>query len=177
MKSVSRNSEATPALLIWVILMAIAVLLIAGCALVDGTDNTGSKTALIKGRNLEFVDPVTFNRSDFPADAAEVVDASLVSDSLVLMIRHSGGCESHIYRLIAWNYWLESLPVQLHAILAHDDQDDPCDAIVTERVAFGLTTLRNEFFEAYAGPGDVVLEVSDDIGNAYAIRYQFSNNE
>ena len=46
---------------------------------------------------------------------------------------------------------MESSPVQINALVTHDDGDDPCDALVTEERAFDLTPLA-EAYEAAYGP-------------------------
>jgi hypothetical protein len=115
-----------------------------------------------------------FVRSDFPDDAIDVYEVALDKDSLILSVRHSGGCKVHEYRLIASNYWLESNPVQLDAVLAHRDPDDPCDAIVSECLAFGLSALRASYFESYGPNGDAIINVHDGTGDPHSIRYEFS---
>ena len=46
---------------------------------------------------------------------------------------------------------MESNPVQVNALLAHDDDDDPCDAVVSQRRTFDLTPFLEAYEEAY-GP-------------------------
>ncbi len=85
----------------------------------------------------------------WPRDPYVLDSARVSGDSLILAVRHSGGCRTHRYGLVAWNGWLESSPVQVDALLAHDDRDDPCDAVISARLSFDLTPLREAYLSAY----------------------------
>lgn len=122
---------------------------------------------------MEFVSAGSFDPANYPEDPVSVSGLALRNDSLVVSLSHSGGCTEHSFRLIATNYWLESLPVQLDAVLVHNDPGDPCDAIVSLDVGFGLASFRQEYTSSYGTPGDAIINVYDSDSNRSSIRYQF----
>lgn len=171
MKSTRINSS----LATWPYTFAIVAvpLVVAGCTLLDVGDNTSAGDLIPSQDAIEFPDPTAFSRSNYPDDPISLTSISVRNDSLVVDVSYSGGCADHVVRLVASNYWLESIPVQLYAILAHDDPDDPCDAIVSETVAYDLKPLRDNYFDAYGPPGDVIIRVFADSTTSQSIRYQF----
>ncbi len=125
--------------------------------------------------DLADLDPVvlveTARAEDWPADAKNIVGHRLEMDSLFLDVTYSGGCETHVFRLIVSSVFAESFPVQTWAVLAHDGRDDPCDAIVGETLAFDLTPIRDAYRAAYGGgPGELLLHIE---GLADAVHYVF----
>lgn len=44
---------------------------------------------------------------------------------------------------------MESYPVQVNVLLSHEDNDDPCDAWITEEMAFNLSPLKKAWQEQY----------------------------
>ncbi len=137
----------------------------------------GAALAGCDGAPTDFIDldPVvlveTARAADWPADAKTIVSHRIDGDSLFLNVTYSGGCETHVFRLIVSSVFAESFPVQTWGILAHDGRNDPCDAIVAETLAFDLTPLREAYRSAYgAGPGELVLHIE---GLAAAVRYAF----
>lgn len=165
--------DANFAVWLWVIAVAVASLIFTGCALLDIGDTDGSADPRKSANAIELPDPTSFNRSDYPDDQISMTSAIVRNDSLVIDVTYSGGCADHVVRLIASNYWLESLPVQLYAVLAHDDGDDPCDAIVSSTVAFDLEPLRDSYHDSYGPPGDVIIRVFADSTQSQSVRYQF----
>lgn len=116
-----------------------------------GDDDTGSIVVDF------FSDP-----ERWPLDPYVIDAATIAGDTLVLRIDYGGGCRTHAFALIAWNGWLESHPVQAGVVLAHEDRDDPCDAVVRSHLRFDLTPLRTAWVEAYRWPhGEIVILFSN----------------
>jgi hypothetical protein len=143
--------------------------LVMSCSLILGDDDDDPAV----GTEIEMADVASFDRSNYPSDPVSLASAEILSDSLALAVRYSGGCAVHAFRLIAFNYWLESNPVQVVAVLAHDDPDDPCDAIVSDTITFGLAPLREAYRDSYGTPGTVVLHVTNDTADQESVTYQF----
>ena len=105
---------------------------------------------------------------DWSADPIQVDSAEVREDVLHVFGTHGGGCEEHEYAAVAWNGWLESNPVQVGVFIAHEDHDDPCDALLSPELRFDLDALRRDYAESYgAGPGRFVLRITaaDEIGS------------
>lgn len=89
----------------------------------------------------------------WPRDPLGLIGHSLEGSTLTLEIEHGGGCARHEYYLVAWGGWLESFPVQVNVLLAHEDNDDPCDGLLRRRLLFDLTPLRDAYFPVFGGGG------------------------
>jgi len=101
----------------------------------------------------------------FPNDPLFVDDAQVVGQALEASVSFGGGCASHEIDLVAFGGWLESFPVQVNVFLSHEDNDDPCDAQLSETRSFDLMPLAEAYRSVY-GPGDpgetvVVLRLQD----------------
>ena len=112
--------------------------------------------------------------SEWPADALVVDAARIERDTLVLDVTHGGGCADHEYAVVAWNGWLESHPVQVGALIAHDSHDDPCDGLLSPTLRFDLRPLKDAYRDAY-GPGEatLIIRLSAPGGPALSLAYDF----
>ncbi|MEZ4414341.1 MAG: hypothetical protein R3E10_01160 [Gemmatimonadota bacterium] len=107
----------------------------------------------------------------WPRDPVQIVRTRLEGDVLHLDIEYGGGCAEHRFQLVAAGSFQESDPVQMQAFLAHDDGDDPCDALLTSSLRFSLEPIAVAFRSAYrASSGRVLLRID---GWAEAIDYRF----
>jgi hypothetical protein len=98
----------------------------------------------------------------YPRDAWSLDSARIEGDTLRLRVSHAGGCRRHGYALVAWNGWLESNPVQVGVLLAHDSRGDACEALLAPHLRFHLAPLREAFLRDYgAGHRTLVLRISD----------------
>ena len=95
----------------------------------------------------------------WPQDPLGLIGYSVDGSILALEIEHGGGCADHEYHLVAWGGWMESFPVQVNVLLAHEDNEDPCDGILRRRLLFDLTPLRDAYFPPYrdGGPGATTI--------------------
>lgn len=99
-------------------------------------------------------------------------------DMLTITVSFGGGCATHDFTLVTAAAFMESDPVMLDAYLIHDGHNDPCEAYLTERIAFDLAPLRALYREAYGeDAGVVVLSVRDGDGKVLdEIRYEFGGD-
>jgi len=108
------------------------------------------------------IDPIVVDMKGdldgWPADAVEIVAASLDSPVLRLTVRFGGGCQRHGLDLVAWSGWRESFPVQVGVALAHDAHGDGCRALLTRELTFDLTGLREAYLNTY-GDGPATLSI------------------
>ncbi len=97
-------------------------------------------------------------------------NVTLNSNLLFLNVSYSGGCKEHIFRLIASSF-MESYPVQVNVVLSHKDNDDPCDAWITEELIFNLLPLKNTYQKQYMETsGKIILNLE---GWEKSITYEF----
>ena len=78
-------------------------------------------------------------------------------DALTLTLSYGGGCARHDFTLVADGEFRESNPVQLDVFLAHDANDDRCQAYPTEAYEFDLTPIQVLYRETYGTDAGAVL--------------------
>ena len=91
------------------------------------------------------------------ADAAEewgvdeyVLNSVTIRDNtLEINVSYGGGCEKHQFTLVASGAFLESFPVQLSVSLAHNANNDPCEAWLTDDYHFDLSAIKTLYQAAY----------------------------
>ena len=106
-------------------------------------------------------------------DPYVVNSAAIDGDRLTLSVSYGGGCRNHVFTLVVSKSFRESDPVQLPAVLAHDANDDPCEAWPTESLSFDLDLVRTRYLQFYgSGPGKVVLRIKDVSGDD--LLYEFA---
>lgn len=116
---------------------------------------------------------------DRPRDPLALRSVSLEGSTLTLEVEYTGSCFEHAFDLVAWNGWLESYPVQVGIVLAHDDRGDSCEAAnIRRELAFDLGPLREAYREAYRIEGGTVVlrlddPASDDPSDVLFIDYTF----
>ena len=107
------------------------------------------------------------DRSGFESADWTLAGASLAGDSLVLELRHAGGCARHDYRVVAVQGFL-ALPVTgpvstVGAPLAvlHDDGGDRCEALLTRTIRRDLSPLREAYRTRVSptGPARLFLRI------------------
>ena len=136
-------------------------------ARVQGTDQTipsALATAirhiagLSRGRLPMLVSPDT-DGSDWPRDAYTLGTVAVEGTTLRAEVTYGGGCGSHRMDLVGYGGWLESNPVQINALITHDDGDDACDAVVSEERVFDLAPLARAWVEGY-GPASGPIRIN-----------------
>ena len=109
-------------------------------------------------------------------EAAPVIE----DDTLTLTVSYGGGCARHDFTLVADDEFREPNPVQLDVFLAHDANDDRCEAYPTEAYEFDLTPVRTLYRETYGtDAGTILLRFhgqdvpEDDPVVVYSLAYTF----
>jgi hypothetical protein len=82
----------------------------------------------------------------------------LKGDSLVLAVSFGGGCREHTFLLLADAMWMESYPVQTGVRLAHESNNDPCDAMLSRTLKFDLIPLKVAYTKSY-GPAPGIIRI------------------
>ena len=86
--------------------------------------------------------------------------ATITGDTLTLNVSYSGGCERHDFTLVVADEFLESEPVQLRVVLAHNANKDACEAYPTEDYHFDLGAIKTLYQQAYRQKaGAIVLRL------------------
>jgi len=121
---------------------------------------------LADGRVPMLIAPDT-DEGDWPLDPYTLGNVSVEGLTLSAEVTYGGGCVPHPMDLVAWGGWLESFPVQVNALISHDDRDDPCDALVSEVRRFDLRPLVRAYEQAYGPIGaerpTVILRLWDPL--------------
>ena len=126
----------------------------------------GHLSALADGRMPLLVSPDT-DEADWGREPYTLGLVEATGITLTATVTYGGGCSPHRMDLVAWGAWMESEPVQINALITHDDGDDICDALVTEERVFDLSPLARAYTEAYgpvSGPIRVNLRLWDPLG-------------
>jgi hypothetical protein len=94
-----------------------------------------------------------------PGDPLGLDSLSVEGSLLELHVAYSGGCEVHQLDATLFGGWMESFPVQVRMAVSHEDNDDPCDAIVVRTLRFDLRPVEAAYAESYPGepPGQRTL--------------------
>lgn len=111
----------------------------------------------------------------WPADPLSIEHIEIDGSLLTLDLTYSGGCAPHSIDFVGWGHFLESEPVQLRALLAHDARDDACDAIISSRRTFDLQPIRQAWQSGYhLTHGTVILRIADPAGGPErSVEYHF----
>ena len=107
----------------------------------------------------------------WPSDPVTINSAALTGDSLVLSVSFGGGCREHSFLLLGGGLWAESYPVQTGVRLAHESNNDPCDAMLSRTLKFDLVPLKVAYGKSYGtGPGIMRINIG---GSALSVLYQW----
>lgn len=120
---------------------------------------------------IVMADPLDFDRGDWPSGTYNVEKAELEGDVLHLRVSYSG-CRESEFALVAWNYFMESYPVQAYALLAHEQGD--CEAFFRNDLDFDLTPLKRAYKNSYGRPGTILLSIRDRGETFATVRYEFN---
>lgn len=110
----------------------------------------------------------THDARRWPADAYELVEASVDGDVLTLQVRYGGGCREHRFALVVTRLFMESHPVQVPARLSHDAGGDLCRALLQETLRFDLGPVKRAYQDTYGTGPDVISLVVDGAPIRYA---------
>jgi hypothetical protein len=81
-------------------------------------------------------------------------------DKLALDISHGGGCKQHAYALfMSPPAFLKSFPAQANLYLQHEDNDDPCDALLRPKPSFDLRPVADLYQKLYRRRDPIQINV------------------
>ena len=116
-----------------------------------GTEEPGGTEPALPGTVVFSATPGSteeWGTDDFDLDAAAVS-----GDTLSVTVSYGGGCEDHVFTLVASEAFQESDPVQLAVTLAHEANDDACERWVTQGYSFDLPPDQGAVPESVPGLG------------------------
>ena len=73
----------------------------------------------------------------------------IADGTLTVTVSFSGGCALHRFTLVANSRFTASDPVQIDVSLAHEANDDRCEAYLTEMYEFDLAPIEMHYRQAY----------------------------
>lgn len=113
---------------------------ISSCSLIDnqanGSSNSGNNTTASTKQLI--IDDI----SKYPQDQVTIRDASIVGDSLTMLVSYSGGCKAHEFKVVASGAIMKSMPPQMNVVLSHNSNGDMCEALLTQDVTVGLNAIK-----------------------------------
>jgi hypothetical protein len=102
---------------------------------------------------------------DVPPDSLQLDSFTLHGiaingDKLALDISHGGGCARHFYTLfMSPGAFLKSFPAQANLYLQHEDNDDPCDALLRPKLSFDLRPIAELYQKLYRRRDPIQINV------------------
>ena len=141
-----------------------------GCQQLDDQMKTGPDDTVSISADDVNPDEIVYTGAVFIGDAGDrfgtdkyaLNSATITDDLLNISVSYSGGCEDHQFTLVVSDRFLESFPVQLHASIAHDANNDTCEAYPTENYRFDLTPIKTMYQTAYRQEaGTIILRLKD----------------
>lgn len=145
----------------------IMALLIFACntekQLLDNTNPTSDATSIMLLDNN--------NDASWPTDPFVINDLEINGDELITSLSYGGGCQDHIFQLIADDVFSGSTPpAKVDLTLSHNANSDPCEAWLTNNQRFNLNDLKALYQARYQLPsGSLILRIN----NASEVAYSF----
>jgi hypothetical protein len=91
--------------------------------------------------------------------------AMITDDRLELNVSYGGGCEKHQFTLVSTGVFLEPFPVQLRVDLAHNANNDSCEAWLTDDYHFDLSAIKILYQAAYQQEASTTILLLEDAPN------------
>ncbi len=102
-------------------------------------------------------------------------------DTLHFHVSYNGGFRKHEFNLMARNAFLESDPVQVDILLAHNANDDSGEVSLGKELTFEMSRLRAEYQRQYPDDtaGRIILRIQyPDTADGYlAVEYNFADRK
>jgi hypothetical protein len=111
---------------------------ITACSVIDN-QNSGSSGTLAANAKVLIIDQ---NIDKYPADDITIRDASIIGDSLTMLVAFRGGCKPHDFKVITNGAMMKSMPPQMNVQVSHNAHDDMCEALLTQDVTVSLESLK-----------------------------------
>ena len=145
------------------------VVLIAACGAQEPDAIRDGSVAVTRGNVDDSTVPdwgaVVINETDLPVDHWGNDRFELHTDNsapgiedgtLTATVSFSGGCARHRFTLVANRRFTASDPVQIDVSLAHEANDDRCEAYLTETYEFDLAPIGMRYRQVYGRSEGVI---------------------
>lgn len=93
---------------------------------------------------------------DVESDPVEVTRSLVQADTLVVDLRHGGGCAPHAYAVCFESLSGASSPVQSTLRVIHEGNGDPCDALLSAERRIDLTPLAERYERDGLGSAGII---------------------
>ena len=113
--------------------------LVVGCNL--GCNAKDSLTDHDSRSGIEPIVVIDDDASKWGTDPTWIQSAAVSGSELDLSVTYSGGCKDHSFALVASEEFVNNGDIRLSVTLAHEGNDDYCEAALTERVTFELQPI------------------------------------
>ncbi|RKU27171.1 hypothetical protein C6497_12120 [Candidatus Poribacteria bacterium] len=136
----------------------------------DKSPNPMKDTLSVSNDNAEPIDVIYLGKvvigemdKKYGVDPFRLNSAMIENDTMKVSVSYSGGCKPHEFTLVSSDVFLESDPVQLMVSIAHNANDDTCEAYPTEDYSFDLTPIKTMYQNAYGqDAGTIVIRLKDN---------------
>ena len=91
-----------------------------------------------------------------PRDTFLINNVQIYKNFLKFNISYSGGCMEHIFKLISTSF-MESYPVQVNILLSHEDNNDSCEAWITEILIYDISPLKVSWQKLYNEKNGIII--------------------
>lgn len=152
------------------IAIALIVILTTGChhTSITGVDYSDKDVKKIK---------IYSGTLDFYADPASIVSGEINSDILGLVVRYGGGCKDHDFELYWDGLFMDSEPPQVRLQLSHNANNDLCRALLTEKLFFNLSPIKERFLKTESLPPALIIvnihEPDTTNNKQFTVHYRF----
>ena len=99
--------------------------------------------------------------------------ATITGDALEINVSYSGGCQKHQFTLVSSGVFLESFPVQLRVFIAHNANNDSCEAWLTDDYHFDLNAIKMLYQAAYHQEAGTIILLLENVPNGQLV-YEFA---
>ena len=113
----------------------------------------------INNDSTELVEVIIKN--DWPNDEINFNSVTLNGDNLNANLSYSGGCKTHKFVLVISTAFEKSNPPQTEMFLSHENNNDNCEAYLSEEIKFDLSGLKEVYIKRYGRPGTIILKLLD----------------
>jgi hypothetical protein len=108
----------------------------------NGTGNSTMDKAVLAEPTVK---PIIVDGNRKPSGDLDfsVLKWSVKRDTLIAIVRYSGGCKEHNFNAYFSGEWLKSLPAQAVVELEHINlENDPCRSIIKDMLKFDMTSIQ-----------------------------------
>lgn len=156
----------------FVVLSAVVVMGLCGCEVADPVvfhwnQGNDDDDVIQTGMVVISDEAENWGVDDYVVNAGRIVD-----DTLQLSLSYGGGCRDHVFTLVASSTFEDTSPLQLRAVLAHNADNDPCQAYFTFQYSFDLNPIKVLYQTTYGQESGVVVLHLEGVENDRLV-YEF----